>query len=44
MTIVITHAAGTVPIVGACNECSRSFNLLDDTESDEFYYGHDCEA
>jgi hypothetical protein len=27
-----------------CVECKRTFNLLDETEADEFYSGHDCEA
>ena len=27
-----------------CGECQRAFNLLDETDAEEFYYGHDCEA
>jgi NOL1/NOP2/fmu family ribosome biogenesis protein len=26
-----------------CPECHRVFNLLDEEDADEFYYGHDCE-
>lgn len=26
-----------------CPECSRVFNLLDEEQAEEFYYGHDCE-
>ena len=26
-----------------CAECSRVFDLLDDTDAQEWYYGHDCE-
>ena len=27
-----------------CPECIRVFDLLDDTDSQEYLYGHDCEA
>lgn len=27
-----------------CIECKRVFDLLDETDAAEFYYGHDCEA
>lgn len=27
-----------------CVECGRVFDLTDDTEADEWYNGHDCEA
>jgi hypothetical protein len=27
-----------------CPECLRVFDLLDETDAEEFYYGHDCEA
>lgn len=27
-----------------CVECSRVFNLLDEDEAGEWYYGHDCES
>lgn len=27
-----------------CRECDREFNLLDEDQADEWYYGHDCEA
>lgn len=26
-----------------CEECGRVFNLFDENESQEYYYGHDCE-
>lgn len=26
-----------------CQECGRVFDLLDEEESQEWYYGHDCE-
>jgi len=26
-----------------CVECRRVFNLLDEDDASEFYYGHDCE-
>lgn len=25
-----------------CRECKMVFNLLDEKEAAEFYYGHDC--
>ncbi len=27
-----------------CRECARSFNLEDNRDAQEWYYGHDCEA
>ena len=27
-----------------CPECNRVFNLLDEAQAEEFYYGHDCES
>jgi hypothetical protein len=27
-----------------CVECKRVFNLLDDNDSSEWAYGHDCEV
>ena len=27
-----------------CIECGRIFNLLNEEEAGEYYYGHDCEA
>jgi hypothetical protein len=27
-----------------CHECNRVFDLLDETDANEYYYGHDCEA
>lgn len=27
-----------------CQECERVFDLNDEDDASEFYYGHDCEA
>ena len=27
-----------------CSECGRIFDLMDEDEAGEWYYGHDCEA
>ena len=27
-----------------CHECNRVFDLLNDTDAQEYYYGHDCEV
>lgn len=27
-----------------CVECGRVFDLLDEVDAGEFYYGHDCEV
>lgn len=27
-----------------CRECGRVFDLNDETDAEEFYYGHDCEV
>jgi len=26
-----------------CTECGRVFDLLDEDDANEWYYGHDCE-
>lgn len=26
-----------------CTECDRVFDLLDEDDANEYYYGHDCE-
>lgn len=26
-----------------CEECGRVFDLTDEEDASEFYYGHDCE-
>lgn len=26
-----------------CEECERVFDLMNEEEASEFYYGHDCE-
>jgi len=26
-----------------CQECERVFDLLDEDDAEEWYYGHDCE-
>lgn len=27
-----------------CRECGRVFDLTDEDDAGEFYYGHDCEV
>lgn len=27
-----------------CPECERVFDLMDEDDAGEWYYGHDCEA
>ena len=27
-----------------CPECDRLFDLLDEEDANEWYYGHDCES
>jgi hypothetical protein len=27
-----------------CPECSRVFDLLNEDDANEYYYGHDCEG
>ncbi len=34
----ILHAAKQI-----CGECDRVFNLADENDSQEWFYGHDCE-
>jgi hypothetical protein len=36
-------AAARRQVPRICAECSRVFDLLDDTDAQEWYYGHDCE-
>jgi hypothetical protein len=30
--------------VRRCNECGRAFDMLIDSEADEWQFGHDCEV
>jgi hypothetical protein len=30
--------------VAVCQECLRAFDLLDDKDAQEWFYGHDCET
>lgn len=36
----ITRVKSTI----RCMECERVFNLLDEDDANEWYYGHDCEV
>lgn len=38
--------AGTVyvPTAFTCVECSRVFDMFDETDAEEWHYGHDCEV
>lgn len=31
------------PTKARCRECGRVFDLTDETEAEEWFYGHDCE-
>jgi hypothetical protein len=35
---------GDVRHVAVCTECERVFDLTDETDNEEWHYGHDCEA
>jgi hypothetical protein len=41
---LISHAIGSVPLMGYCRECDRKFDMTKPLDVEEFYYGHDCEA
>lgn len=31
-------------LVRTCVECERVFDMFDETDAEEWHYGHDCEA
>lgn len=33
-----------VPTKARCPECKRVFDLTDEAQAAEWFYGHDCEA
>lgn len=33
-----------IQTVAECVECNRNFDLLDEEQAGEYYYGHDCES
>jgi hypothetical protein len=33
-----------VPMKARCPECGRVFDLTDEDDASEWYYGHDCEV
>jgi len=37
-----TYYEGT-KTMSACDECGRKFDLTNEDDAAEFYYGHDCE-
>lgn len=37
------HKTLRFPLV-LCDECGQVFDLSDDNDADEWYYGHDCEG
>lgn len=46
---VVSHLVGVTererkPEMVKCSECRRVFDLFDETDADEWYYGHDCES
>lgn len=32
------------PHTQTCIECEREFDLLNESDSEEWFYGHDCES
>jgi len=34
----------TISTKATCIECDRVFNLLDEDDAGEYYFGHDCEV
>jgi hypothetical protein len=30
-------------MIQTCPECTRRFDLFDEVDAEEWYYGHDCE-
>ena len=34
----------TIQTKAKCVECARVFNLMDEDDAGEWYYGHDCEV
>jgi hypothetical protein len=45
MTIpTIPRITIAVRIPFQCVECERVFDMTDDNEADEWFYGHDCEV
>ena len=34
----------TIQTKARCVECARVFNLMDEDDAGEWYYGHDCEV
>jgi hypothetical protein len=33
-----------MPRTARCPECMRTFDLTNEADAEEFYYGHDCEV
>jgi DNA-directed RNA polymerase subunit RPC12/RpoP len=31
-------------MIVVCAECGREFDLVDEQDAEEWYYGHDCEG
>ena len=37
-------ASKTARVSKTCPECGREFDMADETDAEEWHYGHDCEA
>ena len=40
----VPHIGAMMVTMVRCYECDRIFNLEDETDAQEYYYGHDCEV
>ena len=38
-----SQVMSTRQLEAECEECGRVFDLLDEDDAGEYYYGHDCE-
>ena len=37
------HIGQQIAVTERCLECLRVFDLMNEKDANEFYYGHDCE-
>ena len=39
-----TEKRNLMELIATCEECEREFDLADEDDASEWYYGHDCES
>jgi hypothetical protein len=42
-TVMEMYTGKSSPRIATCVECGRAFDMRDEDDANEYWYGHDCE-